>query len=88
MTADQITAAVKDKNAGIMCVSGKYAGASVNSLAINVDKGSLPVNITIDTDCKASFINPVPVAIPKDGTIPMTVTPSITIGTPVIVPIK
>jgi hypothetical protein len=54
MSADQITAAVKDKNASVVCVSGKYAGASVNSLFINTDKG-VPVGVSIDVDCKATF---------------------------------
>jgi hypothetical protein len=74
MTADQISAAVKDKSAGIACVSGKYAGASVNSLFVNTDKG-LSVNMTIDVDCKATFTSPAPAGSPN-ANVPVTVTPT------------
>jgi hypothetical protein len=83
MTPEQIVAAGKDKAAGIMCVSGKYAGASVNTLAINADKG-IPVNITIDTDCKATFLAPAPVPVSSGVGVPVTITPQVSVGPPTV----
>ncbi len=57
MSPEQIAAAVKDKAAGLSCVSGVYAGATVTAIFINVDKG-MPTGMTIDPLCKVTFSQP------------------------------
>lgn len=57
MSPEQITAAVKDKAAGISCVNGVYAGATVSAVFVNVDKG-IPSGITIEQGCKVTFTSP------------------------------
>lgn len=54
MTPAQIRESARIKNAGVECFAGTYAGARVNLLNIDADKG-VPVNVTIDSDCKATF---------------------------------
>lgn len=57
MTAEQITAMSKIKDAAISCIHGLYAGATVNVVFVSVDKG-IPSGITVDTDCKVTFTSP------------------------------
>jgi hypothetical protein len=59
MSAEQIKAAVSDKSSSVLCISGQYAGANLNTIAVNVDKG-VPSNLTIEQGCKLTFGSVVP----------------------------
>ena len=54
MTPEQLAALAQDRNASVTCFSGVYAGAKVNILFVNADKG-VPAGIAIDDGCKAQF---------------------------------
>jgi len=54
MTPEQLAALAKQKDASVTCFSGVYAGAKVNMLFLNADKG-VPAGVQIDDGCKASF---------------------------------
>ena len=54
MTPEQLAALAKQKDARVTCFSGVYAGAKVNMLFLNADKG-VPAGVQIDDGCKASF---------------------------------
>ena len=54
MTPEQLAALAKQKDASVTCFSGVYAGAKVNMLFLNADKG-VPAGVQIDDGCKARF---------------------------------
>jgi len=54
MTPEQLAALAKDKNASVTCFSGMYAGANINMLFLNTDKG-VPAGVTIENGCKTTF---------------------------------
>ncbi len=54
MTAEQIEALAKVKDATLTCVSGVYAGATVRAIYLNIDKG-IPAGVTVTEDCKLTF---------------------------------
>ena len=54
MTPEQLAALAQQKDASVTCFSGVYAGAKVNMLFLNADKG-VPAGVQIDDGCKASF---------------------------------
>ena len=58
MTAEQISAAVKDKDAAIICVRAGTPWGTQSTTMVRTDKGVV-VNgaITVDPDCKASVTN-------------------------------
>lgn len=56
MSPEQLYEIAKIKDASVTCFAGTYAGARVNWLNINADKG-VPAGVQIDTDCKASFLS-------------------------------
>lgn len=62
MTADQIKAITADKSASVICISGVYMGANLNTVAVNVDRGT-PSNLTIDPGCKLTFGSVIPSAV-------------------------
>lgn len=57
MSAEQLRAWAKVKDANAGCVSAKYAGVSINTSWINADKG-IPVSAVIDPDCKITLMAP------------------------------
>jgi hypothetical protein len=54
MTPAQIHESIKIKDTNVACFAGTYAGARVNMLLVNNDKG-VPVGMIVDADCKATF---------------------------------
>ena len=58
MSADQISAAVKDKDAAVICVQAGTPWGKQSTTMIRSDKGVV-VNgaITVDGDCKATYSN-------------------------------
>ena len=61
MSADQISAAVKDKDSAVICIQAGTPWGKQSTTMIRADKGVV-VNgaITVDGDCKASFSNQPP----------------------------
>ena len=58
MSAEQISAAVKDKDAAVVCVQAGTPWGKQSTTFIRTDRGVV-VNgsITVDGDCKATFSN-------------------------------
>lgn len=53
MSAEQLTAAAKDKNASAVCATGTGPWGKVTSVFVNVDKASINSGqITVDSECK------------------------------------
>lgn len=58
MSADQISAAVKDKDAAVICVRAGTPWGTQSTTMIRTDRGVVVNgNITVDPDCKAVFTN-------------------------------
>jgi len=58
MSAEQLAAAAKDKNAAIVCGKGTGTGGAANIVVVNADKGVVTNGtITVDGDCKVTFSN-------------------------------
>jgi len=56
MSAEQLEAWAKDKNASAVCVSGKTATGNVTSTYVVLDKGTVATgSVTVDADCKVTI---------------------------------
>lgn len=56
MTADQLAAAAKDKNASVGCGSVVGPGDKGTVVFVNVDKSSINSgSVTVDSDCKVTI---------------------------------
>ncbi len=56
MTAEQLSAAAKDKNASVACATGVGAGGKGGVVYVNVDKSSVyNGSVTVDADCKVTI---------------------------------
>lgn len=64
LTSAQLREWAKIKDASVVCVRGVYAGALVNVLSINADKG-VPVGATVKEDCSAVFVSPPEKSLPS-----------------------
>jgi hypothetical protein len=57
MSPEQLAAYAKIKDASAMCVKGMYAGVTVTTTAVNIDKG-IPSGMTVKDNCEISFSAP------------------------------
>jgi outer membrane lipoprotein-sorting protein len=57
MSPEQLAEYAKMKDASAMCVKGVYAGVSVTTTAVNIDKG-IPSGMTVKDSCEISFSSP------------------------------
>lgn len=56
MSAEQLAAAAKDKNASVACATGSGPWGKVNTVFLNVDKSSLNAgNVSVDSECKITL---------------------------------
>lgn len=53
-TAEQIKAVAAIKDAGVSCIVGVYAGATLTHVIVNVDKG-VPTGLTLKSGCEMVF---------------------------------
>jgi hypothetical protein len=56
MSAEQLSAAAKDKNASVACATGSGPWGKVNTVYVNVDKASLAgvASVSADAECKVT----------------------------------
>lgn len=58
MSAEQLTAAGKDKNASVVCAVGTGPWGKVVTTYVNVDKSTvLNGSVSVNGECQVSFIN-------------------------------
>ena len=56
MSAEQLTAAAKDKNASVVCAVGTGPWGKVVSTYVNVDKASVSNGaVVVDSECKTTI---------------------------------
>lgn len=62
MSAEQISALAKMKDANINCIKAINMTGSVTTIFLNLDKGVVPAgNVTVNAECQMSITNaPVP----------------------------
>lgn len=61
MSAEQITASAKAKDANVVCVQGTGPWGKASSVYVNVDKGVVASGqVTVDGECKVSYSNATP----------------------------
>ena len=69
MTADQINAAVKDRQAGLICAQITGAGGQGALVTVSTDKGALPqashIQITPGSNCQVTIDTSAPVPVAK-----------------------
>lgn len=56
LTAEQLAAAAKDKNASVACGTGTGPWGKVNTVYVNVDKASVANGqVAVDAECKVTI---------------------------------
>lgn len=54
LSPEQLKEIARDKNAGVSCFDGTYAGAKIKMLFVNADRG-VPAGMTVKSDCEVTF---------------------------------
>ena len=71
MSADQLNALAKDKNASLTCSKVVGAGVTATLVLVNVDKASITNGgVTVTADCVVTITTETPAPVPKPVPVP------------------